>query len=66
MEILTKNDWDHIHDCILHFSGKNLSHEELVEVFKSLPSTMRYEAYLYGMNDTVWRNNFIEYYLGIL
>jgi hypothetical protein len=63
----TKNDWDHMHDCILDATWKttkkNCSQEELEEIYETLPIDLKLEAELWGMNDTVWRDNFIEWYL---
>lgn len=62
----TKNDWDHMHDCILDATWdsiqKNCSREELVEIFNELPKEMQLDAYKWGMSDTVWRDNLIEWY----
>jgi hypothetical protein len=66
MKKFTKNDWDHMHDCILDATWKttkkNATRQELEEIFKKLPSDMQAEAKKWGMNDTVWRDNFIRWY----
>ena len=55
-----------MHDCILHCTWnttkKKSTREELVELFDKLPSVLKQEAYEFGMSDTLWRDNFIEYY----
>lgn len=56
-----KNDWAHMHDCVLHASDISFSQEELEKLFLSLPEEMRLEAELHGMNDTVWRDNLIKW-----
>jgi hypothetical protein len=62
----SKNDWDHMHDCILDITfkttKKNCSREELETIFDKLPEDMQLDAYEWGMSDTLWRDNFIEYY----
>ena len=62
----SQNDWNHMHDCILDITykttKKNCSREELEDIFKKLPEDMQLEAYEWGMSDTLWRDNFIEYY----
>ena len=59
-----KNDWDHMHDCILHATWdttkKNSTQEEMEEIFFKLPNELKCEAYECGMNDTLWRDKFIE------
>jgi len=66
MKKFTKNEWDHMHDCILDATWdttkKKCTREELEEIFKLLPDYMKEDAYKYGMNDTVWRDNFIDWY----
>ncbi len=66
MRKFDKNEWDHMHDCILdatwNTTKKNCTREELEELFKTLPEDMQDEAYRWGMNDTVWRDNLIVWY----
>lgn len=61
-----KNDWAHMHDCILHATWdttkKNSTQEEMEEIFTKLPNELKCEAYEWGMNDTLWREKFIEWY----
>jgi hypothetical protein len=62
----SKNDWDHMHDCILdvtyNTTRKNCSREELEKIFNDLPEDMKLDAFMWGMSDTLWRDNFIDYY----
>ena len=66
MEEFTKNDWDHLHDCILHATWdttkKKSTREELIEIFNKLPEYIKDDAYEFGMSDTLWRDQFIEWY----
>ena len=64
MQKLTQHDWNHMHDCILHVTKKKSTREELVEIFNKLPEDMKGDAYEWGMSDTLWRNKFIEWYIG--
>lgn len=61
-----KNDWDHMHDCILHATWnttkKKTSLEELKLIFETLPEDLKEEGIEFGMSDTVWREKFIEWY----
>jgi hypothetical protein len=61
-----KNDWDHMHDCILDATHEtdalSLSQEELETLFMELPREMRMDAFSHGMNDTPWRDNLYEWY----
>lgn len=58
----TKNDWDHMHDCIVDITERNCTREELQEIFKQLPSELKHEAYDWGMSDTLWRDKFCAWY----
>lgn len=35
---------------------------QLVAIFKKLPKDLQNEAKEWGMNDTLWRDKFIEYF----
>ena len=63
---LNKNDWDHMHDCILNATWETTktksTREELIDIFNKLPEDLKQEAYEWGMNDTLWRENFTEWY----
>lgn len=56
------NSWGHMHDCIQNVSGVDSQIEQLVEVFNSLPFGLKNEALEWGMNDTLWREKFVEWY----
>ncbi len=56
------NSWGHMHDCIETVSGVDSQLEQLVDVFNSLPVGLKNEALEWGMNDTLWRDKFIEWY----
>ena len=72
VDTFTKNDWSHMHDCVMEASWDqtpegNLRRTHLDEIqlktlFLSLPDDMKQDAHKYGMNDTAWRENFIAYY----
>ena len=63
---LNKNDWNHMHDCILNSTWETTktksTREELIDIFNKLPEDLKQEAYEWGMSDTVWRENFTEWY----
>jgi hypothetical protein len=48
MRKFDKNEWDHMHDCILdatwNTTKKNCTREELEELFKTLPEDMQDEV----------------------
>lgn len=62
----TEHEWNHMHDCILHATWsttkKKSTREELLEIFNGLPKALKDEAMMFGMNDTLWRDHFIEWY----
>ena len=66
IEKFTKNDWAHMHDCVLDATWSttkiNLSQKAMENLFESLPKDLQDEAIHWGMNDTVWRGNFIKWY----
>ena len=57
-----KNDWDHMHDCIYHVTQRKSNQSELEDIFDDLPEELKEEAFEFGMNDTLWREHFIEWY----
>ena len=61
-----ENDWNHMHDCVLDLTWKttklNLTKDEMLNLFNSLPEYLKQDAYEYGMNDTVWRDSFCYWY----
>lgn len=63
MDISTfdKNDWDHLHDVVYNVTDKKSTREELEVIFNSLPIDLKHLAYQWGMSDTVFRDNAIEY-----
>jgi hypothetical protein len=60
-ESFTKNDWDHFHDCYFHVHNRHLNQEEMRELWEALPDDLKEESLEWGMNDTVWRENFIDW-----
>ena len=68
MREIDKNEYDHLHDCIVYLTWNtikyNANQEVLEKVFNDLPYDLEIEAYTFGMNDTCWRDDFIEYYDG--
>lgn len=60
---LNKNDWNHMHDCILNSTCETTeiksTREELIDIFNKLPEDLKQEAYEWGMNDTVWRERIL-------
>lgn len=60
---ITKNEWIHLHDVILEATNKlSLSQEELESLFDELPDDIKCDAYKWGLNDTVVRDNIYEWY----
>jgi len=55
------NDWNHLHDVVFYVTYKKSTREELEKIFESLPEDLRLLACQWGMNDTVFRDNTIEY-----
>lgn len=65
LENFDKHDWNHMHDCILDVTWETTqtkcSQEELEQIFIKLPEKLQFEALRYGMNDTCWREDFMEF-----
>lgn len=65
--VFSDNDWNHMHDCVLHATWnttqKRYTREELEELFDELPAVLKGEAVSWGMSDTVWRDNFTQWYV---
>lgn len=61
IEEINENDWDHLHDVVYNVTGKKSNREELVIIFESLSDKLKFMAYDYGMNDTVFRDKVFEY-----
>jgi hypothetical protein len=57
----TQNEWNHLHDVVLDSTGKSKTREELLILFQSLPIDIKNDAYNYGMNDTVFRDEVFKY-----
>ena len=49
---LNKNDWNHMHDCILNSTWETTkiksTREELIDIFNKLPEDLKQEAYEWG------------------
>ena len=56
-----KNDWDHLHDCIYQVTGAKSSQRELENMFELMPEELQIEALYWGMSDTGWRDDFIDW-----
>lgn len=67
MRKFTDNEWNHMHDCIIDLTMnttmKNCNREELMEIYENLPLSLKSEAIKYGMNDTLWRDKFCDWYV---
>ena len=67
MDSLNSNDWAHMHDCVLDLTWNtskiNLSKDEMVILFNKLPNELQKEAFEWGMNDTLWKDKFREWYI---
>lgn len=58
----SENDWSHLHDCMYDLTGNNLNKNEMIDLFNKLPENLRTEAYHWGMADTIWCNNFCNWF----
>lgn len=61
IEEFDDNDWNHMGSCVFFVKNEKLNRLQLIEIFKNLPEELQHEAFAFGMSDTVWRDNFIEY-----
>ena len=56
-----QNDWNHLHDVVLDATWNTtklkLSQPEMEELFEQLPDHIKNDAYHWGLNDTVVRDN---------
>lgn len=59
----TENDCAHMHDCVYHVIMRKPDREELRSLFSILPEELKEEAIEFGMNDTLWRDHFIEWFI---
>ena len=61
-----KNDWNHLNDVILEATWNttklNLSQPKMEELFEQLPDNIKSDAYHWGLNDTVVRDNIYEWF----
>jgi hypothetical protein len=58
----SENDWNHMHDCVYHVTKIKHSLEELEAIYSEMPDELKEDALEFGMSDTLWRDNFIEWY----
>ena len=58
------NDWASFHDALWEADPENkkFTQEELEVLFMQLPQSTQYEAFLWGMSDTEWRENVYNWY----
>lgn len=61
LEDFSKHDWAHMHDCIQYVRKTSPSQVEMEALFRTLPEDMKGDAREWGMNDTLWRDNFITW-----
>jgi hypothetical protein len=61
LEYFNKKDWDHLHDAVLEVTGEDKSREDLIKSFNLLPSSLKNDAYKFGMNDKIFKDNMIKY-----
>lgn len=61
MEGFDKRDWAAMHDCLLRVKGTSTPQEEMETLFLGLPESMKGDAREWGMWDTLWREQFIEW-----
>lgn len=61
IEKFTQHEWNHFHDCYFHVFGIHLKQEEMEELWNNLPDYLKEDSLEWGMNDTLWRDNFIEW-----
>jgi len=60
-DVFNQNDWAHLHDCWFHVYETKPTREQLEEMFDSLPDSMQILAEEWGCNDTVFREDLIDY-----
>lgn len=60
-DVFNQNDWAHLHDCWFHVYETKPTREQLEEMFDSLPDGMQILAEEWGCNDTVFREDLIDY-----
>jgi len=52
-----QNDWDHLHDCIYHVTGKKSTQKELEKIFTLIPKELQLDAYEWGVLNNFTKNN---------
>jgi hypothetical protein len=62
MHNFDQHDWNHLHDCVYDITGRDLPQNDLEAIFDDLPDALKTEAHQWGMSDTLWRDNFMQYY----
>ena len=67
MKKFTQDEWDHLHDVILDATWETtktkMSQSELETLFEELPEHMKDDAYHWGLNDSVVRDNIYVWYI---
>ena len=61
---VNKHDLASFHDCVFDATGEDLNKYGLMEVFHSLPATIKAKAYQFGMSDTVFRDDVYQHLVG--
>lgn len=52
-----KQDWGHLHDVVLEALEVDMTNQKLEELFRTLPNSIKDEAFHWGLSDTVVRDN---------
>lgn len=60
-ELFAGDDWGSLHDVVVEFDGKSRTKEEIRAIFDKLPERMRNTAHLWGLSDTVFRDEAYVY-----
>lgn len=60
-ESFVKNDWDHLSDCWLYVKGSFSTRKQLENMFDSLPEELQSLANEWGCNDTLVREQIIDW-----
>lgn len=61
-ELFDGDEWLSFSDVTFEIDGKTRTCAELKDLFTSLPVNIRDEAHLFGLSDTVFRDNAYEYF----
>ena len=51
------NEYKSFHDCVWEYKQVKLSVQDLKDVFESLPLYIQATAYIWGLSDTVFRDD---------